>query len=158
MAYTPTVWNAGDVITADKMNKLEQGVQNEQVGPQGPPGVDGATGPQGPAGPGVPTGGGAGQILAKSSSQNYDTHWIDPPEGSGGASGVTSFAGRSGAVTPKSGDYTAALVGAATPAEVSAAVSDKVSSASVKTIQPVTQTEYDALATKVTTTLYLIKE
>lgn len=33
MAYTPTVWKTGDVITAEKMNKLEEGVQNEQVGP-----------------------------------------------------------------------------------------------------------------------------
>lgn len=47
MAYTPTKWNTGDVITAEKMNKLEQGVQNEQVGPQG---EQGETGPQGPAG------------------------------------------------------------------------------------------------------------
>ena len=45
MAYEPTVWKDGDVITADKMNKLEQGVKNEQVSPQGP------EGPQGPAGP-----------------------------------------------------------------------------------------------------------
>ena len=45
MAYTPTFWNDGDVITAEKLNKLEQGVTNEQAGPQGEPG------PQGPAGP-----------------------------------------------------------------------------------------------------------
>lgn len=51
MAYTPTQWNTGDVITAEKMNKLEQGVQNEQVGPQGPAGPKGETGPKGPAGP-----------------------------------------------------------------------------------------------------------
>lgn len=38
MAYEPTVWKDGDVITAEKMNKLEQGVKNEQVGPQGPAG------------------------------------------------------------------------------------------------------------------------
>ena len=50
MAYTPTQWNNGDKITAEKMNKLEQGVQNEQVGPQGPAGPKGETGPQGPAG------------------------------------------------------------------------------------------------------------
>ena len=47
MAYTPTQWNDGDLITAEKMNKLEQGVKNEQVGPQGP---RGETGPQGPKG------------------------------------------------------------------------------------------------------------
>lgn len=33
------------------------------------------------------------------------------PQG-GGEAGVTSFAGRTGAVTPQSGDYTAAMVGA----------------------------------------------
>ncbi len=32
MAYTPTTWSDGDVITAEKMNKLEQGVQNQQTG------------------------------------------------------------------------------------------------------------------------------
>ena len=51
MAYTPTQWNDGDKITAEKTNKLEQGVQNEQVGPQGPAGPKGEIGPQGPAGP-----------------------------------------------------------------------------------------------------------
>lgn len=54
MAYTPTTWSDGDVITADKLNKLEQGVKNEQVGPVGPAGPAGAKGDpgaQGPAGP-----------------------------------------------------------------------------------------------------------
>lgn len=50
MAYTPTTWNTGDLITAEKLNKLEQGVQNEQVGPAGAKGETGATGPAGPAG------------------------------------------------------------------------------------------------------------
>ena len=49
MAYTTTQWNDGDLITAEKMNKLEQGVQNEQVGPQGPQGPKGDTGPAGPS-------------------------------------------------------------------------------------------------------------
>lgn len=56
MAYTPTQWNNGDKITAEKMNKLEKGVQNEQVGPQGPAGPKGETGAQGPAGPKGETG------------------------------------------------------------------------------------------------------
>lgn len=60
MAYTPTTWNNNDVITAAKLNKLEQGVKNEQVGPAGPAGAVGPAGPkgdkgdpgaQGPAGP-----------------------------------------------------------------------------------------------------------
>ena len=50
MAYIPTVWKDGDVITAARMNKLEQGVQNEQIGPQGPAGATGATGAKGPKG------------------------------------------------------------------------------------------------------------
>ncbi len=60
MAYTPTTWNNDDVITAEKLNKLEQGVKNEQVGPAGPAGAVGPAGAkgdkgdpgaQGPAGP-----------------------------------------------------------------------------------------------------------
>lgn len=54
MSYEPTAWKDGDVITAEKMNKLEQDVKNEQVGPKGDPGPAGAKGdrgPQGPAGP-----------------------------------------------------------------------------------------------------------
>lgn len=50
MAYTPTTWTDGDLITAEKLNKLEAGVQNEQVGPQGPKGDTGAQGPKGDKG------------------------------------------------------------------------------------------------------------
>ena len=50
MAYTPTTWTDGDLITAEKLNKLEAGVQNEQVGPRGPKGDAGAQGPAGAAG------------------------------------------------------------------------------------------------------------
>lgn len=54
MAYEPTTWSNDDVITAEKLNKLEQGVKNEQVGPAGPAGAKGEKGDpgaQGPAGP-----------------------------------------------------------------------------------------------------------
>lgn len=47
MAYTPTTWANGDVITAEKLNKLETGVQNEQVGPAGPKGEAGPKGADG---------------------------------------------------------------------------------------------------------------
>ena len=50
MAYEPTVWKDGDVITAEKLNKLEQGVKNEQVGTQGEKGDTGDQGPQGEKG------------------------------------------------------------------------------------------------------------
>ena len=53
MAYTPTTWTDGDLITAEKLNKLEAGVQNEQVGPQGPKGDTGAQGPAGADGKSV---------------------------------------------------------------------------------------------------------
>lgn len=140
MAYIPTIWEDGDIITAERLNHLEQGVKNEQQGPPGPqgePGKDGkdgaagpvgptgaagpagATGAAGPAGPqgapgrGVPSGGAAGQLLAKATAADYDTAWVDPPQGGGGtAPGVSSFGGRTGAVTPQVGDYTPAMVGA----------------------------------------------
>lgn len=51
MAYEPTTWNNGDVMTAEKMNKLEQGVKNEQVGPAGPAGAKGEKGDKGDTGP-----------------------------------------------------------------------------------------------------------
>lgn len=56
MAYTPTTWNNDDVITAEKLNKLERGVKNEQVGPAGPAGPVGPAGPAGAVGPAGPAG------------------------------------------------------------------------------------------------------
>jgi collagen triple helix repeat protein len=62
------------------------------TGPQGPQGSTGATGAQGPAGtpgstgpagPGVPVGGTSGQVLAKNSATDYDTHWITGGSGGG---------------------------------------------------------------------------
>lgn len=51
MTYTPTTWSDGDVITAEKLNKLEQGVKNEQVGPAGAVGPKGDKGDPGAPGP-----------------------------------------------------------------------------------------------------------
>lgn len=56
MAYTPTTWSDGDVITAEKLNKLEQGVKNEQVGPAGPAGAVGPKGDKGDPGAQGPAG------------------------------------------------------------------------------------------------------
>lgn len=56
---------------------------------------------------GLPAGGAAGQVLAKKTAEDYDAQWVDPPEGGGETDGVSSFNGRSGAVMPQSGDYTA---------------------------------------------------
>lgn len=53
---------------------------------------------------GLPEGGTTGQILTKTTD---GAEWADAPD-----TGVTSFKGRTGAVTPQEGDYTADMVGA----------------------------------------------
>lgn len=63
-------------------------------GDPGPPGADSTVpGPQGDAGVGVPTGGTAGQVLAKESDVPFETVWADAP---GGA--VDSVNGQTGVV------------------------------------------------------------
>lgn len=89
MSYTPKTWVYGEVIQAADMNRLEQGVANEQMGPRGPAGPAGPQGPKGDKGEPGPQG----------------------PPGEA-AAGVSSFNGREGAVTPQAGDYTAKMVGA----------------------------------------------
>jgi len=54
------------------------------TGATGAQGIQGATGAPGPTGQGVPTGGNAGQVLAKINTTNYNTQWIDPPATGGG--------------------------------------------------------------------------
>ena len=90
MAYTPTEWKDGDIITAERLNKLEAGVQNEQVGPQGPKGDTGATGPQGPKGDTGETG---------PQGPKGDTGETGPqgPAGADGAKGDTGATGPAGA-------------------------------------------------------------
>lgn len=91
----------------------------------------------------------AGSVIVDNGTDNIIRLNSDDPGdssgGGGGAAGVSSFKGRTGAVVPQSGDYTAAMVGA-------------VASGAVQTVQVVSQTEYDALSTKNASTLYLIKE
>jgi len=48
------------------------------TGPSGPQGIQGEAGP---AGVGVPTGGTAGQVLAKASGADFDTEWVDQSGG-----------------------------------------------------------------------------
>lgn len=76
---------------------------------------------------------------------NSDDDSTGGGSGGGTTAGVTKFNGRTGAVLPQSGDYTAAMVGA-------------IPAGQVQAIQALTQTEYDALASKSAGTLYLIKE
>lgn len=138
MAYTPTVWNNGDVITAERLNKLEHGVENEQVGPQGPIGPQGAKGEKGDAGASagfgvisatVDSSTGTPSASVTTSGENTALNVVFKfsglkgdkgdkgdvgPQGPPGESvaGVSSFNGRTGAVAPQAGDYTAADVGA----------------------------------------------
>lgn len=51
------------------------------TGPAGPAGADGTDGTDGTNGVGVPTGGTTGQVLAKSSDDDYATEWITPSGG-----------------------------------------------------------------------------
>ena len=83
-----------------------RGLQGEQ-GPQGDPGPQGPEGPVGPQGEQGPPGPQGEQ---------------GPPGPAGSSAGVTSFNGRDGAVTPQAGDYTAAMVGAATTTYVDSAI------------------------------------
>lgn len=163
-----------------------QGPEGPQ-GPQGEPGPKGDKGDPGEAGPKGDKGdpgeqGPAGKDgLTTSISVNGTTYTQvngkitlpDYPEAGGGATGVESFNGRTGAVTPANGDYTAEMVGARasdwmpTAAEVGARPVDwlptpeeidAVSSTTVSAIASMTQAEYDALTEKVATVLYVIKE
>lgn len=64
----------------------------------------------------LPTGGTEGQILTLGAD---GPEWTDPP-----ATGVTSFKGRTGAITPQTGDYTAEMVGADSAGSASQALMD----------------------------------
>ena len=73
--------------------------------------------------------------------------------------GVSSFKGRTGAVQPASGDYTAEMVGARPDDWMpSAADVGAVPAATISGFHVLTQAEYDALSTKDEKVLYLIKE
>jgi hypothetical protein len=96
-----------------------QGIQGVQgpAGPAGADGADGAVGPAGPAGPqgiqgiqgvqgpagadgadgaGVPTGGTAGQVLAKIDATDFNTQWVTPAAGGGSGSVYTIDADATG--------------------------------------------------------------
>ena len=61
------------------------------AGPQGQKGDAGNTGPTGPAGSGVPAGGTAGQILAKSSNTDFDTGWMSRSDFLNGLASMVTY-------------------------------------------------------------------
>ena len=113
MAYTPTTWTDGDLITAEKLNKLEAGVQNEQVGPQGPKGDTGVQGPAGAdgadgtaAGFGTPTATvdantGTPSVTVTASGPNTAKVFSFAFKNLKGAKGDTGAKGETGATGPK---------------------------------------------------------
>lgn len=166
----------------EAVGKVLQGTAVGPAGPPGPAGADGADGAPGPAGengatfrPFVSDSGVLSWTNDKGLSNPEPVNIKGPPgeSGTGGTAGVSSFNGRTGAVTSQPGDYTAADVGARpdtwtptasdvgarpnnwtpTAADVGAIPSGVLTNFSI-----LTQTEYDALSTKNGTTLYLIKE
>ena len=101
MAYTPTTWSDGDLITAEKLNKLEQGVQNEQIGPAGADGADGAA-----AGFGTPTATvdantGTPSVTVTASGPNTAKVFAFAFKNLKGAKGDTGAKGETGATGPR---------------------------------------------------------
>lgn len=117
------------------------GAQGAQ-GPKGDKGDTGEQGPQGPAGQaatiqvGTVTTGEPGTNASVTNSGTSSAAVFDfviprgqDGSGGGGAAGVSSFNGRTGAVVPQDGDYTAAQVGAAdatTTQQALQALSDEI--------------------------------
>lgn len=78
-------WGAASSLVGPEGPQGSQGVQGLQgmQGPQGDPGDDGSDGV------GVPAGGDAGQVLAKASAADHDTHWVNQSGGGGGSATPT---------------------------------------------------------------------
>lgn len=74
----------GPVVTAESVGTTVT-VAYGAPGQTGPAGPAGPEGPAGPAGEGVPVGGTVGQVLAKASGADFDTHWVDDGAAGGGS-------------------------------------------------------------------------
>lgn len=163
MSYTPKTWAFGELITADDMNHLEQGVANEQIGPPGPQGVPGPAGPKGDTGSQGPQGATGAQ------GPKGDTGPEGPPgetgvQGPQGPAGPPGEQGTPGPGLPAGGtagqipvkksgtDYDTQWK-TLTSADVGA-----LQAGDVEEIRAVTKAEWAALTEKGPRTLYLIKE
>ena len=79
-ANTLTINSTAQGQKGDKGDKGDQGDKGDK-GDKGDQGDKGDKGDKGDTGEGVPTGGTAGQILAKIDATDYNTQWIAPPSG-----------------------------------------------------------------------------
>jgi len=103
------------IITVDKYNG--SGSHNAwvfavagEIGQTGATGSTGATGATGAAGTGVPTGGTAGQVLAKIDATDYNTQWVNA------ASGTPNYALTAGTATYATASGSATVAGTAVTA------------------------------------------
>lgn len=163
MSYTPKTWVYGELITANDMNHLEQGVANEQIGPQGPQGIPGPRGEQGPEGPrGEP--GPQGPAGPKGETGAPGPKGDTGPQGPAGEAGTVGPQGPAGPGLPAGGtagqlpvkrsgtDYDTQWR-TLTSTDVGA-----LPAGDVEKIRAVTKAEWAALTEKDPRTLYLIKE
>jgi hypothetical protein len=79
--WSGSVWNTVEALTLGPTGPTGPTGLTGEIGPTGADstvtGPTGPTGATGDAGPGVPVGGATGQVLAKSSSTDYDAGWTD---------------------------------------------------------------------------------
>jgi hypothetical protein len=110
---TASVWGVGVSLVGEQGEKGDDGDPGPAgpagtagatgatgaTGAAGPTGATGAAGTQGPPGAGVPTGGTTGQVLAKNTNTDNDTHWVTP------VAGVTDRGGSSTSTTNSIASY-----------------------------------------------------
>ena len=77
--YTLNNMDLADVTTEGGVSLQDLYAMGALKGDPGKDGRDGRDGIDGKNGVGVPSGGTAGQVLAKKSDDDYDTEWIDLP-------------------------------------------------------------------------------
>ncbi|GAB3911883.1 SGNH/GDSL hydrolase family protein [Mucilaginibacter boryungensis] len=90
---TASVWGTGTTLIGPQGEKGDTGDTGSQgvagakgdTGDTGPQGVPGEKGDTGPVGPGLPVGGAVGQVLKKSSSEDYAIEWANESGGDGGS-------------------------------------------------------------------------
>ena len=88
------------------------GVQGA-TGSEGPTGATGSTGQPGESGEGVPAGGTTGQLLAKATSADFDSEWIDAPTVA--SSGVVSVLVATGSEARPAADMVLWIGGSSEP-------------------------------------------